>query len=70
MTDEMREIATRLFARLNREDKQAVLTVGVGKASTGKEVLIAYCNPDKIVPVPEEFEGYQVLKSVASGVRV
>lgn len=65
MTDEVREVAKRLFDRLNREDKEAVATVGVGKANTGKEVLIAYCNPEKVVPVPELFEGYVVLKSTA-----
>jgi len=66
VTDETREVAVRLFNKLTREDKSAVATVGVGKAAvTGKELLIAYCNPDSEVAVPELFEGYVVLRSAA-----
>lgn len=62
MSEEVKEVARRLFAKLTRENKSAVTTVGIGKAVTGKAVLIAYCNPDVEVPVPELFEGYMVLK--------
>ena len=65
MTEEVRVVAERLFARLTREDKESVVTIGIGKATTGKEILIAYCKPDRMIPVPEEFEGYQVLKTVS-----
>lgn len=70
MTEKTREVARRLYNKLTREDKNAVVTVGAGKAQTGKEVLIAYCNPDKEVTVPELFEGYVVLKSNASKAKV
>lgn len=65
MTEETRAAAQRLFNRLTREDKNAVATVGIGKAMTGKAVLIAYCNPKVEVAVPDLFEGYVVLKSSA-----
>jgi hypothetical protein len=64
VTDEARAAAQRLFNKLTREDKGAVLTVGIGKAATGKPILIAYCAKDAEVAVPEIFEDYVVLKSV------
>lgn len=66
MTEEAREVARRLFNKLTRDDKGAVLTVGIGKAATGKPVLIAYCNSGSEVSVPELFDGYLVLKSKAT----
>jgi len=35
-----------------------------------KPVLIAYCHPEKTVPVPDLFEGYLVLRTNASRSRV
>jgi len=70
VTEKTREAAQRLFNRLTREDKSAVATVGIGKAVTGKDILIAYCNPKIEVPVPEIFEGYVVLKSLATNAGV
>lgn len=69
MSDETREVAQRLYNKLTRENKKAVVTVGIGKAVTQKPVLVAYCSPDFDVQVPELFEGYVVLKTTGTAKR-
>lgn len=60
MTDELRASAHRLYCRLNRDRKGAVITIGMGKSTIGNEVLIAFCAEGPLA-VPQEYEGYPVI---------
>ena len=70
MTDKAKEAATRLYNRLNREDKKAVSTVGVGKSAYGGEVLLVFCRPDDTrIQIPESFDGFQVFRQSSGALK-
>jgi len=64
MDNSVRVSAQRLFDKITREDKQAAVTIGIGKSAQGNPVLIPYMrNMD--VPIPEYFDGYSVIVAQA-----
>lgn len=60
MTEKARIAAEKLFNKLNREDKEAVATVGVGVSEQGNEILIPYLRTNPML-LPEVFDGFLVL---------
>lgn len=66
MTDEMKKRVERLYHRVRKLNAGKIATVGVGKAITGKEMLIVYTkDPNASLIFPSKFEGYGVILASA-----
>ena len=65
MSEVIQEVAVRLYNKLKRSNDGQVSSVGIGKAATGKHVLVAVLKDGAPMICPTNFEGYSVITSVA-----
>ena len=67
MTEDIREIAQRLYNRARRLNDGKVATVGFSKSAQGNPVFVVYFLEDAPMVCPRKFEGYGVLCSISKG---
>ena len=65
MDDTIRDVAQRLYYKVNRLNVGKVATVGVAKSNQGKDLLVVYFLEGSSFICPEKFEGHMVVTSTA-----
>lgn len=65
MSEVIQEVAVRLYNKLKRSNDGQVSSVGIGKAASGKHVLVAVLREGAPMICPANFEGYGVVTSVS-----
>jgi len=65
MDNAVQEAAVKLYNKLKRCNDGAVSSVGIGKAATGKHVLVAFLTEGAPMICPTNFEGFGVITSIS-----